>query len=143
MGKSPAFSASAMADFFDEMAATARALLKPSDQGGLGARTGSVKYIRYVPGPPPSQPWEPPSPAVPTTLDVRAQAFGMSKQLVGTEIANTTLMATDLYVICERIPDGYKPTDVIEIDGVETTILGVQRIPASGVISAIKFFVRK
>lgn len=121
----------------------ARDLLKPSDQGGLGARTGSIQYVRYVPGPPPAEPWLPPSPAVRTELDVRAQSFGISKELVGTPIENNVLIATDLYVICERIPDGYQPTDVITIDGRDVTILGVQRIPAAGIASAVKFFIRK
>lgn len=132
-----------MADFFDEMAAVARDLLKPSDQGGLGARTGAIKYVRYTPGAPPSQPWEQPSQPTPVELPVRAQSFGVHKRLVGTEIANTVIMATDKYVICERIPDGYKPADVIEIDGAPTTIISVERIPAAGVISAIRFIVRQ
>ena len=132
-----------MADFFDDMAKMARDILKPSDQGGLGARTGSIKYVRITAGAQPANPWEPPNPPVRTELPVRAQAFGISQKLVGTPIENTVLIATDLYVICERIPDGYKPTDVIEIDGKDVTILGVQRIPAAGVASAVKFFVRK
>lgn len=132
-----------MTDFFDDMAAMARDLLKPSDQGGLGAKSGSIQYVRLTPGTPPVNSWDPPSTPVRAELDVRAQAFGISKELVGTMIENTALVATDLYVICERIPDGYKPTDVIEIDGKDVTILGVQRIPAAGIASAVKFFVRK
>lgn len=132
-----------MVDFYDEMATMARDLLKPSDQGGLGARTGSISYLRANPVTPPSNPWEPPAPVSFTELDVRAQSFGISKQLIGTEIGNTALIATDLYVICERIPDGYKPTDVIEIDGQSVMILGVERIPAAGVASAVKFFIRR
>lgn len=131
-----------MADFFDDMAAVARDLLKPSNQGGLGARAGAIKYVRYTPGTPPANPWDPPSTPVRTELAVRAQSFGVHKRLIGTEIANTVIMATDKYVICERIPDGYQPTDVIEIDGAPTTILSVERIPAAGVISAIRFIVR-
>lgn len=131
-----------MADFFDEMAAVARDLLKPSDQGGLGARAGAIKYVRYTPGTPPVNPWDPPNPPTPVELPVRAQSFGINKRLIGTEIANTVIMATDKYVICERIPDGYQPTDVIEIDGAPTTIISVERIPAAGVISAIRFIVR-
>lgn len=125
------------------MAATASRLLKPSDQGGLGARTGSIKYVRVAPGPPPANPWDPPSTSARTELPVRAQAFGISQKLVGTPIENTALIATDLYVICERIPDGYQPGDAIEIDGKDVTILSVQRIPDAGTISAIKFIVRK
>lgn len=132
-----------VADFFDEMAKMARDVLKPSNQGGLGARTGSISYVRYVAGPPPANSWEPPTPPVKTTLPVRAHSFGISKQLVGTQIDNTTLIATDLYVICERIPDGYQPTDVIEIDGKTVTTLSVTRIPAAGIASAVKFIVRK
>lgn len=132
-----------MADFFDDMAAMARDILKPSNQGGLGARTGSIQYVRLTPGTPPTNPWDAPSPPVRTELDVRAQAFGISKELVGTMIENTALVATDLYVICERIPDGYQPTDIIEIDGADVTILGVQRIPAAGIASAVKFFIRR
>lgn len=132
-----------MTDFFDDMAAMARDILKPSDQGGLGAKSGSIAYLRANPVTPPTNPWDPPAPTSWTELDVRAQAFGISKELVGTMIENTALVATDLYVICERIPDGYKPTDIIEIDGKDVTILGVQRIPAAGIASAVKFFVRK
>lgn len=132
-----------MADFYEEMAVMARDLLKPSDKGGLGAKAGSIAYLRANPVTPPANPWEPPAPASWTELDVRAQSFGISKELVGTQVENTTLIATDLYVICERIPDGYKPTDVIEIDGQSTVILGIKRIPAAGIASAVKFFVRK
>lgn len=132
-----------VADFFDRMAGVATRLLKPSDQGGLGARTNSIKYVRLTPGAAPSQPWEPPNPPVRTELPVRAQSFGISQKLVGTPIENTVLIATDLYVICERIPDGYQPTDVIEIDGKDVTILSAQRIPAAGIASACRFFVRK
>ena len=131
-----------MADFFDEMAAMARDLLKPSDQGGLGARAGAIKYVRYTPWTPPVNPWDPPNPPTPVELPVRAQSFGINKRLIGTEIANTVIMSADKYVICERIPDGYQPTDVITIDGAPTTILSVERIPAAGVISAIRFIVR-
>ena len=133
---------SVVADFFDEMAKMARDVLKPSDQGGLGARTGSIKYVRLTPAAP-GNPWEPPGTPTRTEIPVRAQAFGMNKQLVGTQIENNVLMATDLYVICERIPNGYDPADIIEIDGVDVTILGVQNIPAAGIVSAVKFFVRR
>lgn len=133
-----------MADFYEEMAVMARDLLKPSDLGGLGAKTGSIQYVRLTPGAPPTDPWLPPNPPVRTELPVRAHAFGISKELVGSMIENVSLIATDLYVICERIPDGYKQaTDIIEIDGKDVTILGVQRIPAAGIASAYKFFVRK
>ncbi len=132
-----------MSDFYDRAAATATRLLRPSDQGGLGARTGSISYLRANPAVPPANPWEPPAPTSWTELDVRAQSFGISKQLIGTEIGNTAMIATDLYVICERIPDGYQPTDVIEIDGQSVMILGVERIPAAGVASAVKFFIRR
>lgn len=132
-----------MSDFFDDMALMARDLLKPSNQGGLGARTRSISYLRANAPTPPENPWEPPAPVSWTELDVRAQSFGISKQLIGTEIGNTAMIATDLYVICERIPDGYQPTDVIEIDGEKVMILGVERIPAAGVASAVKFFIRR
>ena len=125
------------------MAEMARDILLPSDQGGLGARTGSISYLRANPSVPSGSPWEPPAPVSWTELDVRAQSFGISKQLIGTEIGNTAMIATDLYVICERIPDGYKPTDVIEIDGESVMVLGVERIPAAGIASAVKFFIRR
>lgn len=125
------------------MAKMARDVLKPSNQGGLGARTGSIAYVRYVPGSAPVNPWDAPGEPTRTKLAVRAHSFGISKQLVGTQIDNATLVATDLYVICERIPDGYQPADVIEIDGKEVTILSVTRIPAAGIASAVKFIVRK
>lgn len=132
-----------MADFYEEMATMARDLLKPSNLGGLGAKTGSIKYVRFTAGPPPVNSWDPPSTPVRNELNVRAQSFGINKKLVGTEIGNTALIATDLYVICERIPDGYQPTDVIEIDGRQVVILGTERIPAAGIASAVKFYVRK
>ena len=82
-------------------------------------------------------------PPVMTELPVRAQSFGIGKELVGTEIENTVLIATDQYVITERIPGGYQPADIIMLDGVATVILSVQKIPAVGVHSAVRFIVRR
>ena len=53
------------------------------------------------------------------------------------------LVATDRYVLSERIEGGFRPgLDEISIDGIVVQILGVQRFPEAGEISAMKFFVR-
>ena len=131
-----------MSDFFDDMAAMARDILLPSDQGGLGAKTGAIKFYRLTASMP-VNPWDPPSTPTKTELTgIRAQAFGIGKELVGTAIENTVLVATDLKVVCERISGGRQPTDVIEIDGKPVTILAVKDIPEAGTVSAHVFFVR-
>lgn len=130
-----------MTDFFDDMASMVYDLLAPSDQGGPGAV--GVKYIRYTPAATPVNPWEPPAAPTATVIPIRAQAFGISKELVGTAIEGNVLVATDEYVISERIPGGYQVGDVIELDGVPVTILSVRRFPVAGVHSAVKFIVRR
>lgn len=150
-----------MADFFDEMAVMARDLLRPSDQGGLGAKTGSLKYVRIAPGAPPTNEWEPDPEPVRFELPIRGQSFGIGKELVGTEIENTVLVSSDLYVVAPVIFEGlgvhnwwtyyFLPTGsdsvnvshVIELDGVAVIIVSVEKIPAVGTTSALRFIVRK
>lgn len=45
--------------FYEDMAQTARDLLAPTDAGGLGQ--GTIALVRYVPGAPSANPWDPPA----------------------------------------------------------------------------------
>ena len=122
------------------MAGVARDLLLPSDQGGMGAESGSVTFVRYT-AVAAAEPWLPPPEPTRVELDVRAQVFGVGKELVGTPVPNGgQIVSTDLMVIAERVD--YEPGDVIELDGTAATILSVRRVPEVGVVSVVKFIVR-
>ncbi|MET0375648.1 MAG: hypothetical protein ABW128_15500 [Rhizorhabdus sp.] len=130
-----------MPDFFDEMATVATDLLLPSDQGGLGARAGAVSFVRLTEVPAVEE-WDVPT-YTQATLDVRAQAFGVRKELIGTPTeTGGAIVASDIYVIAERIPGGRQPTDLIFLDGKPVTILSAKDIPAVGTVSAHRFIVR-
>ena len=129
-----------MTDFFTEMAGVATDLLTPSDQGGLGAT--NVVYVRYT-AVAPADPWLPPPAPTRVELPIRAQVFGVGKELIGAPVDNGgAIVMGDRYVITPSIPGGYELTDVIEIDGVPVTVLAIKRIPEAGTISAIRFIVR-
>lgn len=131
-----------MSDFFDDMAGVAAELLLPSDLGGLGAATGSIVFVRFTPVAP-TNPWETPPDPVREELTVRAQAFGVGKELVGAPVENGgQIVAGDMYVISERISGGWSVGMGIELDGRMTTVLSVKRIPEAGIVSAYKFIVR-
>ena len=129
-----------MADFYAEMAKMASDILKPTSKGGLGQ--GVVELAKTVSGQPnPDKPWE-----LPVESEVKEKingaVRGIDSKLVGTEYGSATLLATDKVVTTEVPKTGYSASDSIYLDGVKHRILGVEPIPAVGVMSACKFIVR-
>lgn len=125
---------------YDDLADVTRDLLDPTQ---LGASAGSIVLVRKT-ATPSANSWE--APTVTTTAQtLRAQAFGVSAELVGLpaqEPANGVVMASDRQVISEVPAGGVHPGDLLSIDGVPVTILRVSMIPAAGTPSAVKFVVR-
>jgi len=129
-----------MADFYSDMAQLARDLLAPTNQGGLGQ--GEIKLTRVTPGTPdPGKPWEPVEPST-QTVTIRGAVRGLSKELVGTEVGGTVLLASDRQAICEVPAIEYTAGDVLSVDGKPVTVLSVQNIPAAGIAAAVKFIIR-
>lgn len=129
-----------MADFYQEMRAMAADLLKPTDQGGLGQ--GEIKLTRVTPGvPDPLEPWERVEPTT-QTITLNGAVRGVDARLVGTEVGSAVLLATDKVAICEVPAIEYTAGDVLAVDGKTVIVLAVEKIPAAGVASAVKFFIR-
>lgn len=128
-----------MADFYEQMRAVAAELLAPTSQGGLGQ--GVIVLARDTPGPEPENPWDPVEPAVQTeTLDGAVR--GVGKRLVGVEVGGTVILASDRQAICTVPAMGYTAGDRLSIDGVPVHIIDVEKIPAAGITSAVKFIIR-
>ncbi|MCC9162846.1 hypothetical protein LNA76_05840 [Alcaligenes sp. MMA] len=66
----------------------------------------------------------------------------MSKQLIGTEMDGTVILASDRQAICTVPTMQYTSGDVLSVDGVPVHIIAVEKIPAAGVTSAVKFIIR-
>lgn len=131
-----------MADIYDRMQATARRLLAPTSEGGLGQ--GSIALVRYVPGAPGPDPWSPPSPSTRQITTLKGAARGVGKELIGAPVeTGGQIVATDLIVIVAPWGGAYEPTDVLEIDGIPLSILSAKNIPAAGTVCAIQFVVRR
>lgn len=129
-----------MADFYSQMAAMSRDLLKPTSQGGLGQ--GEIKLTRITHGEPnPNAPWEPVEPTTQTET-LRGAVRGVSKELIGTEVGGTVILASDRQAICEVPKMQYTAGDVLSVDGVPVHIIAFERIPAAGVTSAVRFTIR-
>lgn len=129
-----------MADFFQEMQDMARELLAPTSQNGLGQ--GEIILSHSEPGTPdPDAPWNPVEPTV-TTETLRGAVRGVNQKLVGTEIGGTIILASDRQAICAVPKMAYAAGDALVIDGTPVQILAVERIPAAGTPSAVKFIVR-
>lgn len=129
-----------MADFYAEMATMARDLLAPTSAGGLGQ--GQIVLTRIIQGTPdPATPWIPPTEAQESET-IRGAVRGVSKELVGTEVGGTVLVASDRQAICEVPAMAYTAGDILSIDGVPVMILSVSNIPAAGVASAVRFVIR-
>lgn len=128
-----------MADFYEDMAGVTAELLAPTSQNGLGQ--GNVVLSRVVPGPEPTNPWEP---TEDTTQEetLRAAVKGISKELVGAEVGGTIILASDREAICAPITMGYTAGDTLVVDGNPVHIIAVQNIPAAGITSAVKFIIR-
>lgn len=127
-----------MTDFYESMRRTAEELLAPTSQGGLGQ--GSIVLSRQssTPG---ANPWDPPV-TTPKTETLNGAVRGVSKELIGVEMGGTVILASDRQAICAPPSMGYTAGDTLVVDGVPVHILAVQNIPAAGVTSAVKFFIR-
>lgn len=128
-----------MSDFYADLAQMASDLLAPTSQGGLGQ--GSITLTRTSPGTPGPNPWDPVTP-VTQTVTIRGAVRGISKELVGTEVGGTVLLASDRVAICEVPPIEYTAGDVLAVDGVPVHVIAVDKIPAAGVTSAVRFTIR-
>lgn len=128
-----------MSDFYSDMAKMASDLLAPTNQGGLGQ--GSITLTRTSPGTPGPNPWDPVTP-VTQTVTIRGAVRGISKELVGTEVGGTVLLASDRQAICEVPSIEYTAGDVLAVDGVPVHVIAVEKIPAAGVTSAVRFTIR-
>lgn len=127
-----------MADFYSEMAQMAAELLAPTNEGGLGQ--GSIVLSRQssTPG---ANPWDPPVTTT-TTETLRGAVRGVSKELVGAEIGGTVILASDRQAICAPPQMGYTAGDTLIVDGVPVHIVAVQKIPAAGITSSVRFIIR-
>ena len=128
-----------MADFYAEMAQMAASLLSPTSQGGLGQ--GTVTLTRSTPGVPGPNPWDPVVP-VTTTETLRGAVRGVDKRLVGTEVGGAVILASDRQVISAPPVMSYTAGDTLAVDGVPVHIVAVEKIPAAGITSAVKFIIR-
>ncbi len=129
-----------MADFYADMAKMARGLLAPTSQGGLGQ--GVITLTQSTPGTPdPLEPWKPVTPTT-QTITLRGAGRGGAARLGGPEGGGAVLLATDRQAITEVPPIEYTAGDTLTVDGVGMKILAVERIPAAGTPSAVKFFIR-
>lgn len=128
-----------MSDFYSEMAQMASDLLAPTSEGGLGQ--GHITLTRTTPGTPGPNPWDPVTP-VTQTVTIRGAVRGISKELVGTEVGGTVLLASDRVAICEVPSIDYTAGDVLAVDGVPVHVIAVEKIPAAGVTSAVRFTIR-
>lgn len=116
---------------YDRARATAARLL-------ANAKQGQVVLTRAVAGEPdPDQPWVPVEPSE-QTEDLNAVVKGVSSQFVD----GTTVLASDLEVLCAPPVMGAKPTDGLTIDGDAVTVLRVTPIPAAGEPAALRLIVR-
>lgn len=131
-----------MPDFYLEMAATARDLLAPTAEGGLGQ--GEIVLVKLTPGAPPANAWDPPTAPGRTETPLDGAASGVGKELVGLVALNgTSIVASDLQVIVAPWDGEADPEDLLELDGAATTILRVDKIPAVGITAAVRIVVRR
>ena len=129
-----------MADFYSEMAKMASDLLSPTSRGGLGQ--GIIELAKtFSSEPDPDKPWELPAEAE-VKEKINGAVRGIESRLIGTEYGGATLLATDKVVTTEVPKAKYSASDSIYLDGARHRILGVEPIPAVGVMSACKFIVR-
>lgn len=126
-----------MASIYARGAALAARLLAPDKYG-----QGVIILARSTPGTPnPNEPWKPVTPTV-TTETLKGAARGVDSRLVGTEVGGAVILATDKQIICAPPAMQYQAGDALSIDGVPVHVISVERIPAAGIVSAVKFIVR-
>ena len=126
-----------MTSIYDRGAALTARMLAPDKYG-----QGTVKLIRVTPGVvDPDKPWLPVEPTEKTeTLD--AAVKGVDSELIGKEAGSAVILSSDRQVICAPPAIDYQAGDILSVDGVRVTVLSVERIPAAGTVSAVKFLVR-
>lgn len=130
-----------MADFYSQMAEVAAQLLAPTSQSGLGQ--GKIELTRTIKGTiDPATPWIPPVDTYETEL-LRGAVKGISKELVGVELGGIVLAASDREAICTVPKMAYTAGDVLSVDEIPVTVISVQKIPAAGITSAVKFIIRE
>lgn len=126
-------------NLFTRMAEVSTRLLRDADDGGFGSGTINLVRLTTTAG---AEVWEPPT-TTRVVVPLRANAFGVSAQLVGVEVApGVAIVASDKRVISAPIAGGYKPEDILEIDGKPVTVLRVKNIVGAGIVSAVEFIVR-
>lgn len=120
---------------YDRGAALAARLLAPEKYG-----QGVIVLARQtsVPG---ANPWDPPVTTT-TTETLKGAARGVDSRLVGTEVGGAVILATDKQIICAPPAMDYQAGDTLSVDGVPVHVIAVEKIPAAGVTSAVKFIVR-
>ncbi len=122
---------------YDRGAALTARLLSADKYG-----QGVVKLIRLTPGVvDPDKPWLPVQPTEQTET-LKAAVRGVDSRLVGTEVGSAVILASDRQVVCAPPAMDYQAGDILSVDGVRVTVLSVERIPAAGAVSAVKFLVR-
>lgn len=129
-----------MADIYTRGQAITRRLLRPGSQGGMGQ--GTIILTRTIKGTPdPATPWIPP---VDTTQSeqIRGAVRGVDKRLVGVEVGGTVILASDRVAIVEVPAMTYTAGDVLSVDGKPVLVISVEKIPAAGITSAVKFTIR-
>ena len=127
-------------DLYVDLAQMANEILAPSSKGELGQ--GVIILARSTPGVPNEEsPWEPVTPTV-TTETLKGAARGVDSRLVGTEVGGAVILATDKQIICAPPVMQYQAGDTLSIDGVPVHVIAVERIPAAGTVSAVKFLIR-
>lgn len=131
-----------MDDFYADMRGVTMELLAPTSEGGLGQ--GTIELVRYINGPAPANPWDPPAASEREITVLDGAARGVGKDLVGLPVeTGGQVVATDLQVIVAPWGGAYQPADVLQLDGSPVTILKVEKIPAIGTTCAIRFVVRQ
>lgn len=127
-----------MADFYSQMAEMTRDLLAPTSQGGLGQ--GEIKLSRTTTIPP-VNPWDVPE-TKQVTINIKGAVRGIDTKLVGVEMGGTVLLASDRVAITEVPSIDYRAGDTLTVDGKPVVVIDVEKIPAAGVASAVKFYIR-
>lgn len=131
-----------MADIYDDFAEMSRELLAPTSEDGFGQ--GEIALVRYVDGPAPANPWDPPAAQEREVTILNGAARGVGKEMVGTPIENGgQIIASDLVVIAAPWGGEYEPADVLQIDGKPVTVLSVKNIPEAGTVCLVQFVARR
>ena len=126
-----------MSSIYDRGAALTARMLAPDKYG-----QGTVKLIRVTQGVvDPDKPWLLVQPTEQTET-LKAAVRGVDSRLVGTEAGSAVILASDREVVCAPPAMDYQAGDIMSIDSVRVTVLSVERIPAAGTVSAVKFITR-